>query len=162
MKHLLVLRHAKSSWKEAGLADHDRPLNKRGARDAPAMGGLVMRENLVPDLILSSSAVRARSTALAVFDACANRCELRILRELYLAGPETYLRVLSAQAGEHDRAMVVGHNPGIEELVEGLTGVAEPMPTGALALVDARVARWSDADLDGGCRLVRSWRPRDL
>ncbi len=70
MKTLLVLRHAKSSWKDSGLADHDRPLNKRGKHDAPRMGTLLAKEDLVPDLIISSSAKRAKSTAEAVAMNC--------------------------------------------------------------------------------------------
>ena len=66
MKTLMLLRHAKSSWKDEGLTDHDRPLNKRGKKTAPAMGHLILEKQLVPGLILSSTAVRARATAEAV------------------------------------------------------------------------------------------------
>jgi phosphohistidine phosphatase len=63
MKSVLILRHAKSSWKHPELSDHDRPLNKRGKRDAPIMGRLLKKEDLVPDIIMTSTAIRARSTA---------------------------------------------------------------------------------------------------
>jgi phosphohistidine phosphatase len=66
MKSVLILRHAKSSWKHPELADHDRPLNRRGKRDTPLMGRLLKKEDLVPEIIISSTATRARSTAEAV------------------------------------------------------------------------------------------------
>ena len=79
MKLLLILRHAKSSWKDPDLDDHDRPLNKRGRRDAPRMGRLLRKEDLLPDLILSSTAVRARMTAEMVADASRYRGPLEFM-----------------------------------------------------------------------------------
>jgi phosphohistidine phosphatase len=162
MKSLLVLRHAKSSWKRPSLADHDRPLNKRGKRDAPRMGRLIRDQHLVPELILSSSAVRARNTALAVGDVCEHAAELRVLRELYLAEPEDYVLVLQHLGDEIGSAMVVGHNPGMEELVEALSGEHHVMPTAALAWIDLPVEGWSGLRLDGSGRLRQVWRPKEL
>ena len=84
MKTILLLRHAKSSWKDAGLSDHARPLNKRGLRDAPRMGRLIAEQRLKPELILSSSAVRAMRTAQAVADAINDATPLVEEDELYL------------------------------------------------------------------------------
>jgi phosphohistidine phosphatase len=159
---LLVLRHAKSSWKHADLADHDRPLNGRGKGDAPRMGRLVAERNLAPGLILSSSAVRARETALAVFDACADECELRLLHELYLASPERAIELLSAHAGAYSRVMLVGHNPGMEELVEMLTGKPETIQTGVLAHIELAIASWSEMTSESRGRLLGVWRPREV
>jgi phosphohistidine phosphatase len=136
MKTLLVLRHAKSSWKDDSLADHDRPLNKRGKRDASRMGKLVKDEDLVPGLILSSTALRAQSTVELFVEACGFEDEIQLSRVLYAAGPEAYIDALNQVSGGYDRVMVVGHNPGLEELVEALTGEAESMPTAALARID--------------------------
>lgn len=161
MRTLLILRHAKSSWKNSRLADHDRPLNKRGRRDAPRMGQLLRDENLVPDLILTSSAERALATAEAVALACGYQGEVQVTRRLYHAAPETYIELLSHISDEHDRVMVVGHNPGMAELVEVLTGQSQRMPTAALAQVQFSVNGWSE--LTGGeGRLVNLWRPKDL
>jgi phosphohistidine phosphatase len=162
MRSLLLLRHAKSSWKQPDLNDHDRPLKKRGRRDAPRMGRLLLREELVPDLILTSSAVRARQTAEAVADACRESAEPRSLRELYLADAEDYAVLFRGIPDDNERVLVVGHNPTLEELLELLTGARETMPTAALALVELPIGRWRELALDGSARLVRLWRPREL
>ena len=162
MKTLLLLRHAKLSWKHSELADHDRPLNKRGKSTAPLMGALLLDEDLIPDLILCSSAVRAHTTALLVAKACAYAGEIKRIRKLYLAEPQTYVEVLRQVPEKHARVLVVGHNPGLEALIEALTGEAMAMPTAALAQVELSLKRWSDLDTDTDCKLVNVWRPKDL
>jgi len=162
MKTLLLLRHAKSSWKHSELADHDRPLNKRGKWTAPLMGALLLDEDLIPDLILCSSAVRAHTTALLVAKACAYAGEIKRIRKLYLAEAQTYVEVLRQVAEKHARVLVVGHNPGLEALIEALTGEAMAMPTSALAQVELSLKRWSDLDTNTDCKLVNVWRPKDL
>ena len=94
MKSLLILRHAKSRG-HPGLNDLDRPLNKRGKNDAPRMGKLLQKEKLVPDAILSSTAMRASAKAESVVKACGYKGEVTLKRSLYAAGPETYLQLLS-------------------------------------------------------------------
>jgi phosphohistidine phosphatase len=162
MKTLLLLRHAKSSWKHPELADHDRPLNKRGKRTAPHMGALLQDEDLIPDLILCSSAVRAHMTALLVAKACAYEGEIKRRRELYLAEPQDYIEVLRQVPEKHARVLVVGHNPGLEALIEALTGEVMAMPTAALAYMELSLRRWRDLDLNTECKLVNVWRPKDL
>jgi phosphohistidine phosphatase len=95
MKSVLVLRHAKSSWKHPELADHDRPFNKRGKRDAPRMGELLRNEHLIPEVIISSTAIRARDTAEAVAKACGYKGQITLNRSLYADGPEAYLEAVS-------------------------------------------------------------------
>lgn len=160
MKTLLVLRHAKSSWNDASLADHDRPLKKRGRQSAPRMGRWVASRDLVPDLIISSTAVRARETAAAVAEACAYAGEIALAPELYGAQPADVIAQLHAVAAE--RVMVVGHNPTLEELVGDLTGVDARMPTAALAQIEIDVEQWSDVRLDGGATLVNLWLVKEL
>ena len=87
MKSVLILRHAKSSWKHPDVDDHDRPFNKRGKRDAPHMGEILQNEHLVPDLIISSSAKRARSTAKAVAKAAEYNGDITFNQSLYAAPP---------------------------------------------------------------------------
>lgn len=161
MKTLLLLRHAKSSWKHPDLADHHRPLNKRGKRTAPLIGALLQDEDLIPDLILCSSAVRAHTTALIVARACTYKGEIEKTRKLYLAEPEAYVDLLRQVAEKHRGVLVVGHNPGLEELIERLTGEALRMPTAALACVELSLERWSDFDMNTECKLVNVWRPKD-
>lgn len=162
MKTLLVLRHAKSSWRDTGLADHDRPLNKRGQRDAPRMGRLLSQQDLVPDLIISSSAVRARKTAQLAIEAMDYDGELRLERELYAADPEAYLDALQALPDAFERVMVIGHNPGLEELIEMLTGDWQRLPTAALAQVELELDTWQDLSEETPGRLVHLWLPREL
>ena len=162
MKTLLLLRHAKSSWKRPELADHDRPLNKRGKRTAPLMGKLLQDEDLIPDLIICSSAVRTHTTAMLVAEACAYTGEIKQTRELYLADPEEYIEVLCQVDEKHARLLVVGHNPGLEAFIEALTGEAIMMPTAALAYIELSIKDWSNLDLKTDCKLVNVWRPNDL
>lgn len=162
MKTLLILRHAKSSWEDASLEDHDRPLNPRGARDAPRMGRWIVERNLVPDRILSSTAVRALSTAelaAAEFD---GSVEIITTRDLYLASPHTYLEVLAGSGDPAERVMVVGHNPGITALVTRLTSVCEEMPTAALAAVELDIEAWERIVEEDRGRLLGFWRPKEL
>lgn len=160
MKTLLILRHAKSSWKDNSLADHDRPLNKRGKRDAPRMGELIHAEGLVPDLIISSTALRARTTALAAAEACGYEEEIRLSPDFYHGDPESYLQLLRALPAALDRVMVVGHNPGLEDLLEDLTGAYERLPTAALAQIALPVSDWGELALDGNGLLENLWIPK--
>jgi phosphohistidine phosphatase len=162
MKTLLVLRHAKSSWRETELADHDRPLNKRGKRDAPRMGELLRAEGLLPDLILTSSAKRALTTAELVAEASGYDGEIQESRDLYAAGPDEFIEALCALPNGFNSVLVVGHNPGLEELLEVLTEEAPAMPTAALAQVDLDIDDWAALDEEVRGRLVNLWLPRML
>ncbi len=113
MKTIILMRHAKSSWKETDLADHERPLNKRGEKDAPRMGKLLRDHNLVPQVILSSTAVRCSQTAEAVADKIDYKNEVIYSPTLYLAEPQTYLDALQGLSDDVDCVLVVGHNPGL-------------------------------------------------
>ena len=161
MKTLLILRHAKSSWKDAGLLDHDRPLNKRGKRDAPRVGRLILQQGLIPELIVSSTAKRARSTAKRVAKACDYAGEIRLTPQFYHAPAGIYIEVLNHLSEDFSRVMVVGHNPGMEELVARL-GQHCVMPTAALANVSLPIDRWSELDGATEGKLVQVWYPRDL
>jgi phosphohistidine phosphatase len=163
VKTLLVLRHAKSSWDEPGLDDHARPLNERGERDAPRMGRLVRDERLAPDLIISSDAARARGTAEAMAAAAKFRGTILLEPRLYHASAAEIVDVLRATLDE-DAAivMVVGHNPGLEELVARLTGERESLPTATLAQIVLPLDRWSDLTTTTRGRLEGLWRPKEL
>lgn len=162
MKTLLLMRHAKSSWKDADLDDHDRGLNSRGKADAPRMGELLKDERLVPDYLVCSSARRARKTADLVTLASGFRGECRVTGELYMAGPDKILEVIRQSADECQRLLVIGHNPGLEELLERHTGDYSPLPTAALAHLTTDVESWSALTSDSKLRLERIWQPREL
>jgi phosphohistidine phosphatase len=148
VKSLLILRHAKSSWKNPDLPDHDRPLNKRGKNDAPRMGKLLRKENLIPDVIISSTAMRAYATAKEVAKACGYKGEVMRDRSLYAAGPKAYFEVVSCLSNNYHRVLVVGHNPSIEELVEIVTGEIQTMPTCSLAYLKLQINKWSEMDYE--------------
>jgi phosphohistidine phosphatase len=156
------LRHAKSSWDEPGLADIQRPLNKRGKHDAPRIGTLIKEIGIVPDAILSSPAVRAMKTAEAVADTSGFEGEIEIKENLYPGSPDDYIEVLNELPDNYIRVMIVGHNPGLEELLNDLTGETEPLPTAALAHVELPIQRWIDLDDQVLGKVVRIWRIKEL
>jgi phosphohistidine phosphatase len=169
MKTVLLVRHAKSSWDDPGVDDHERPLNKRGKHQAPELGRLVYAENLTPDLILSSTAKRARKTAQAVAKNCGYDGEINYVEGFYPGGPAAYLRVLSKLPAGVRRVMVVGHNPGLEEFLSELVGaigapggseseVSPALPTATLAQVDLNLEDWRDLGAGTRGQLVRILR----
>ena len=162
MKTLLVLRHAKSSWNDPALDDHERPLNKRGRRDAPRVGALVREYGLIPDLVISSDAVRARLTAEAVAEEARYAGEILLDPHLYLAGPADILSLLPTVQENAKTVMIVGHNPGLETLVEQLTGERQDLPTAALAQIDLPIDQWRDLTRSTRGTLVGLWRPEPL
>lgn len=166
MKRILVLRHAKSSWKADDLPDHERPLNGRGRKDAPRVGRWIARQRLVPGRVLASTAVRAQTTArLVAAEFGDDACEVELRPDLYLSGPDAYVRALAGLSDDVECAMVVGHNPDVEELVLLLTGRGVSLPTGSLALIEAGTALWATLDsvvpgTQG--RLEGLWTPKEL
>ena len=162
MKALLILRHAKSSWDHPGLRDHDRPLNPRGRRDAPRMGRLLAERELVPDRIVSSTAVRARTTAELAAAEFGEEVEIETTYDLYGASPDGYIEVAEGMGGTAERLMLVGHNPGSTSLVWRLAGEGESMPTAALAAVELHIDDWSELGSARRGSLTGFWRPKAL
>ena len=162
MKTLLILRHAKSSWKHPELADHDRPLNKRGKRDAPRMGQLLKQEKLVPELILSSSAKRALRTAEAVAQSSGYENDIHVVNGFYHASSETFYNIIARSPDQYSRIMIIGHNPGLEVFLEDITGYWERLPTAALAQVELPINQWVDFDDHIEGTLKNLWLPREL
>ncbi len=160
-KALLLMRHAKSSWKEP-LPDHDRPLKKRGRRDAPKIGHFLRRKKLVPQLILTSTARRAVETASLVAEACGYEGEIVQDARLYHAELETILEILRELDEAYERVLVVSHNPEIEMWVEHLAGEAVHMPTAALAYILLPLRHWAELDTSVRGTLVSVWTPREL
>lgn len=161
VKTLLLMRHAKSSWRDPETSDHDRELNGRGRRAAPFMGELLLKNRLVPDHIITSTAVRALETAKAVAAATGYEGSLEISRQLYLAEPSAYLRALEDTPAEKQRVLLVGHNPGISELLHLLTGEERDMPTAAIAQVELSLSEFAGISSEVRGELRNFWRPRD-
>ena len=163
MKTLLILRHAKSNWDHENLADHDRPLKARGKQDAPRIGTLIRAEGLVPDLILCSSAKRARTTAELVADACGyDESDIVFTRDLFHAWESDYIDLLKSVDENFSCVMVVGHNPGLEGLVNLLTDEDVWLPTAALVQVELDLNHWNEFGDETEGRMINLWRPRDF
>jgi len=162
MKTLLLLRHAKSSWDNDDLADYDRPLNERGRRDASRIGKLLNSLDLVPDLIITSSAKRAAATAEGIAMASSFDGDILCTDKLYLADPEAYIDLARQVDDTVAILMMVGHNPGIEALVEQLSDRDEQMPTATLACFRLPIEHWQAFSPDEIVELKGVWRPREL
>jgi phosphohistidine phosphatase len=162
MKTIFILRHAKSSWEYPDLSDHDRPLNKRGKRDAPRIGEFLREHGLVPDLIISSTAKRAKTTVKRVVKSSGYDGEVELTSSFFHASPPAYIAALQRVSDDFHRVMVVGHNPGLEELVETLTGKAVVMTTGAFAHVSLPIDSWSELERDTEGNLIGLWSPKEM
>lgn len=164
MKELLLIRHAKSDWDHPGLSDHDRPLNGRGLNDAPRMAAALVQRGIMPDAIVSSTAVRAASTATILSEAMKFPGESIIfLPELYLAPPRTILRVIQKLDESTSTVLIFGHNPGMHETVDLLSGDSgvDAFPTLAVARFEFPVDFWGAVEPGSGL-LVELIIPRSL
>jgi phosphohistidine phosphatase len=147
VKRLVLLRHAKSSWADDGIADAERPLSARGERDAPHIGARLHECGIHPDLVLASPAVRARSTARLVarpLDYAPDA--IRLEPALYLAAPEEIMEVVLAQTDSVGCLLIVGHNPGLTDLTHLLVPDFElaDLPTAGAVVIDCTAERWSE------------------
>ena len=138
-KTLIVIRHAKSSWKHSELEDIERPLNKRGARDAPVMGQRLLARSLIPDLIISSPAVRALTTAQVIADEVGfSMQKLVVDDELYACTFQCVLQVVADINDSVHRAILVVHNPAITDLANCVSSMTiENVPTCGILTIEA-------------------------
>ena len=160
-KILLVLRHAKSSWKDSELPDHDRPLNKRGKNQGSKMGKLVKEMDLVPDYIISSTAKRAIDTSELIAEFSGYSGRIALDSSLYHQdSSEQYTKVLASISDNHSKVLIVGHNPSVENLIEKLTNRIELMKTCSLVRIDIKIKSWKDiiSEKDKSV-LINIWHP---
>ncbi len=168
---LTLLRHAKSDWNDPVARDFDRPLNKRGERAAILIGQWMKREGLAFDHVLASPAVRVIDTIDQVAKGYGTRIEPQWDRRIYLASSATLMDVLRDEAKQHKSVLMIGHNPGMEDLVFDIVPddgssplrdvIYEKYPTAAVARMELDIDDW--ADLDRNCGKVTHFiRPRDL
>lgn len=146
MRLLTLVRHAKSSWDDPELGDFERPLNARGRRDAPLMAERAAANLPLPDLLLSSPALRAISTAHVFADGLGvDRHEIRIEPKIYEAVPAMMLRIIAALDGAQGHVMLFGHNPGISRCARLLAECPfDEMPTCGVVSIALRVDDWRD------------------
>lgn len=171
MKTLYLLRHAKSSWDEPELADHDRPLAPRGEDAAPRMGVYLRDHTPRPQVVLCSSAERARQTWLHIAPLLLPAPEVEIRRDIYDAGPRELLAAVHGLPDALWCGMIVGHNPALEDFADTLAGpesntdalkrMRKKYPTAALAEFAFDVDEWDGVAVGGG-RLMAFTRPKDL
>lgn len=162
MKRVLFVRHAKSSWADPSLPDHDRPLNGRGKRDAPQMGRWLAAQALLPDLIVSSTARRARKTAEKLAEAAGYTGLIEWNDALYHASSEQHAAVLAGLPESCRQPMLIGHNPGMETFLAGILSKPVQLPTAAVAWVGLECSAWANFGLTTPGRLLALWTPKDL
>ncbi len=151
-KILYLVRHAKSSWSNPSLADKDRPLNQRGRNSAPYMGQCLAAHGHRPDLIISSPAKRAFSTAKKLAKELAyDKSEILKHESLYFSGTGSMWKLLEGLDDRYQKVMIVGHNPAMTSLLNILCDApVENMPTCAVAVIGFDMASWSEMDTVDG------------
>ena len=161
-KTLIIMRHAKSSWDNPGLADYDRPLNKRGLRDASRMAQWLSESELIPDQVIASAACRANQTASIVTNELALETDILETRDLYLSDYDAYLEQVSYLPNNVETVLVIGHNPTMESLVYLLSGESVSMPTAAIAVIQLPIDTWSNQVTSASANLVKHVFPKSL
>lgn len=151
MKRIFLLRHGKSDWEADYSTDHDRPLKGRGVRAARTMGRFLADTGQAPELIVSSSAVRALTTAQLAAEAGEWDCEIVVEPGLYGSGPRGVLDRIQEVGDEFSSVLLTGHEPTFSQVTGDLVGSGRVrFPTAALACIDVPVTRWADVEFHSG------------
>jgi phosphohistidine phosphatase len=167
MKRLYLLRHAKSSWEDPTLADHDRPLARRGRRAATVMAEHLRRKGIAPELVLCSPSRRTRQTLTRIAPGLGENADVQIESELYAASAADLIEVLHGVPDEVESVMLIGHNPGIQDLALSLARggseiarVRSKFPTAALATLELN-GSWREL-APGSAELTSLVKPKEL
>jgi phosphohistidine phosphatase len=163
-KVLLILRHAKSSWKNKKLDDHDRPLNKRGKREAVEMGRYLKKINMIPDSIVTSSALRAIETTTLVCRNCNYDKLVEVNFAFHKGGADAYVHAISTTSNDTNKLLIVGHNPDLEDLIRVITHGRMKLTTCTLIKINMYIKNWESASLYDSFKseIVNVWRPRRI
>ncbi len=162
MKTIILFRHGKSDWDASYDRDHERPLAKRGIRDAERMGVFLSAENCVPDLCITSTAVRARTTMELAHKAGGWKSPIQESATLYEASPNSILNVIRGVSDSIASIILAGHEPTWSSMVAALTGGGSVrMPTAAMAYIDVDVQQWEDVSWGNG-QLIWHMTPKSL
>jgi phosphohistidine phosphatase len=171
MKTLGLFRHAKSDWDDPRARDFDRTLNERGRRGAALMGRHIIEHGVKWERILASPAVRVAQTIEAAMQAANIKVPVRWDRRIYLATSPSLIELLREQEGDPASMLMIGHNPGLEDVIFDLVPddgssplrdiVEDKFPTAAYAVLEMDIDSWAELE-DGSARLVHLVRPRDL
>ncbi len=141
---LFIIRHAKSSWKDSSLDDFDRPLNKRGKLNAPFMGTKLKERGIVPDIMISSSAFRAKNTAEIIAKKVKYSKKIIFKKEIYDVGESAIRKILKKLDDEKSVVFLFGHNPDLNMLAERYVGFDENIPTCGIVEIEFDCKRWKD------------------
>ena len=162
MKTLLLMRHGKSSWKDETLEDHKRPLKKRGRKDSARIAVEIRKQDLLPDLILSSTAKRARETVKVLTKEWDFANRVAYSDELYMGEPQDFITALQTLTEDEAVVMIVAHNPGLEAYLQIVDGEIESLPTAGLGYLVLALDDWKDISLDTMGDLIGFWKPKEL
>ena len=163
MKTLFLVRHAKSSWDQPGLRDFDRPLNERGQNDAPRMAQMLVKQGIKPDLLVSSPAKRALTTAIFFAEAFSLKAEA-VLREpsIYEAFPQEILRVISGMPDTAQTVLLFGHNPTFTEVANLFTeDFIDNLPTCGVVKIVSSAETWK-AFYEGNSKVIACYFPKEV
>ena len=163
MKRLLLLRHAKSSWEVEGLHDYFRPLNERGYADAPIIAQFIHNQQVLPELVVASPAIRTYTTASIVMQQLKmSQNSLKLHSTLYDSGIEDYLKVVSELHNRHETVLLVGHNSSISDLLNTLLKTTDLyLPTCGLAVLEIQTDQWHEIG-SAGAQLILMTTPKQL
>lgn len=162
MKTLMLMRHGKSSWKNGQIDDHERPLKKRGRKDTKRVAKWIAKKGLTPDLILCSSAVRARQTVEVIHKALAYEGETRICQDLYEAEPQDYVAILKLLDDRYKKVLIVAHNPAIETYLRHIDEDIQSVPTAGLGYLTLTLDSWQALSLQTMVEFVGFIKPKAL
>jgi phosphohistidine phosphatase len=150
VKTIILLRHAKSDWNASFERDHERPINERGRQAADRVGRFLVEADQVPDAVVTSSAVRARTTVERAMAAGGWSCPVEVTDRLYEASPGEVLSVIQGLSPQVDRVLLAGHEPTWSTLVEEFTGARAKVVTAALVCIELAVPDWRRVTFGGG------------
>jgi phosphohistidine phosphatase len=161
LRKILILRHAKAHADESG-DDKERELTSQGRDAARRVGELAREQGVLPDAALCSTATRARQTLEIFSQASGFTGRVEMLDELYLAPASLYVAAARRLGGAAQHLLVVGHNPGLEALVDVLSGSSETLPTSALAVCELPIKTWSELSGETSGKLIALWKPKEI
>ncbi len=162
MKTLLLMRHGKSSWNDGKLDDHERPLKTSGRKDSQCIAKTLLANELIPDKIFCSSALRAKETAEILRETLDYQGAIIFSDDLYMAEPQDFIKILRTVGGQAEMVMILAHNPGLEAYLQIIDGDVESLPAGGLGYLMLAVDDWQEVSLETMGDLVDIWKPKAI
>lgn len=161
MKTLLLMRHGKSSWDGKKIKDEERPLKKRGRKDSKYIANILKENELIPQLILASTAERTKETAQIVAEKSGYKGEITHFHSFYMGEPDDFLKKLHKLDDKMERVLLIAHNPGLEAFLQVLCGKVTSLSTATLAYLVLPIDHWEDLTLETEAELIGIWKPKE-